>query len=101
MHSHRKSECSRHNDEAIGPRALSAAGALSEVEWAEGLPVSVGNCICIPVAVLAERAEAQDAGGIVRVGAAGAVSGAEWVEGGEEFLRVGMPSPSDQSSVRL
>ena len=56
---------------------------------------------------LAGRAETQNAGGIVRVGAAGAVSGAgalseaEWVEGGEEFLRVGMPSPSDQSSVRL
>ena len=44
---------------------------------------------------LVELAEAQDAGGIVRVGAAGALSGAgalsavEWVEGGEEFLRVG------------
>ena len=33
-----------------------------------------------------ELAEAQEAGGIVRVGAAGALSG---VEGGEEFLRVG------------
>ena len=44
---------------------------------------------------LVELGEAQDAGGIVRVGAAGALSGAgalsaaEWVEGGEEFLRVG------------
>ena len=38
---------------------------------------------------LIELAEAQDAGGIARIGAAGALSEAEWVEGGEEFLRVG------------
>ena len=48
--------------DAIGPGALSAA---------EGLPVSVGNCICIPVAVLSSwlrrRTLAGSCGSVPRV----------------------------------
>ena len=77
--------------EAIGPGALSAV---------EGLPVSVGNCICIPVAVLSSWLRRRTLAGSVRVGAAGALYGsgalseAEWVEGARCSCASGMPSPS-------